>query len=234
MSVADLYRNRGVNPLAVQGGSLPLPLDASTVGLWLFTEGAGTLTIDGALRTRNGTLSSAAMWGTGGPFNRVVTFNGSNQKIVPSSSWWQAPPWSIEIVGYFLFDASSGYLMDANNQPAIIYGFVNGSVSNAVECFAASYTGDNPRTGSQIAIPSAGWYYIAYCYSAGSWRGYRNGTEIFSLTKTFTLTGMSPYAFGAAGASSNFWNGKLAEIRISSTARSAAAILANAKLMGFA
>jgi len=231
--VSDLYREgrgRGSNPLAVQGGSPRLANDANTAGLWLFTEGAGTTTYDTKTPTKYGTLTNASMWVTGGPRNRAIAFNGSNQQIALSASWWQAPPWSIEIVGYFPGNALNAYVIDANNQPAVIHGFS----SNDVELFAAVYTGDDPRVGSQIAIAAAGWYYIAYCYSDGSWRGYRNGAQIFSLAKTFTLAGSVPCVFGSAGANTNYWGGQLAEVRISSVARTAAEILTNAELMGFA
>jgi len=170
------------------------------------------------------------MWAAGGPRNRAVSFNESNQKVTLSATWWQSPPWSIEIVGYFPGASAAGYIMDTTNQPAVIQGFAG----NDVELFASSFTGDDPRTGSQIAIAAAGWYYIAYCYSDGSWRGYRNGAEIFSLNKTFTLTGQSTCTFGCAAAGTNYWGGQLVEIRISSSARTAAEILTNAKLMGFA
>ena len=107
---------------------------------------------------------------------------------------------------------SQTYLIHRSlNQVAVIYEYVD----NHVELFSGSATGDDPRTGSQMAIPDTDWHHVAYTYDGTTLRGYIDGTEQISVTKSFTLsTNTGDWNFGsAAGATGNF-DGKLDDIYI--------------------
>ena len=79
---------------------------------------------------------------------------------------------------------TQAYLLHkTTNIYSLIYEFVN----NQIEFFAVGYTGDDPRTGSQIPITDIDLHHIVYSYNGNTWAGYKDLVQIFSLTKTFVL-----------------------------------------------
>jgi hypothetical protein len=94
---------------------------------------------------------------------------------------------------YLVMDGASA------DQTAIIYGYV----ANTVEFFAQGYTGTDPRTGSGIVVNDTLPHVIIYTYDGTNWRGYLDGVEKFSVTRTFSL-------FGLAGTPSGFIGGATA------------------------
>jgi|GEM_PF-4469528 len=72
----------------------------------------------------------------------------------------------------------------SDNTYAIIWEYVGDNL----EFYSSSYTGSNPRTGSQIPITNTNWHHIVYTYNGSTWAGYRDGENIFSLSTTFSLT----------------------------------------------
>jgi hypothetical protein len=114
---------------------------------------------------------------------------------------------------------SDKYLLNTANRPGIIWEYVDDSV----EFYVDSYTGDNPRTGSQIELSDTNWASIVYSYDGSTWAGYKNGSSVFSTSSTFSIASHTGnLAIGASGSASNFVDGLIDEVRISSTARSAA------------
>ncbi|MBI2672975.1 LamG domain-containing protein [Candidatus Woesearchaeota archaeon] len=60
-------------------------------------------------------------------------------------------------------------------------------VDNTVEFHASGFTGSDPRTGSGILISDTYWHNIVYSYDGSTWAGYRDGLNIFSVSRTFSL-----------------------------------------------
>jgi hypothetical protein len=81
---------------------------------------------------------------------------------------------------------------------SVIWEFVN----NQVEFYSFKYTGTNPRTGSGIVLPDANKHTIVYQYDGTTFKGFLDGVEKFSLTKTFSLdiTGSFPLYLGRSSA----------------------------------
>jgi hypothetical protein len=94
---------------------------------------------------------------------------------------------------YLVIDGASA------DQSAVIYGYT----ANTVEFFAQGYTGTDPRTGSGIVVNDTLPHVIIYTYDGTNWRGYLDGVEKFSVTRTFSL-------FGLAGTASGFIGGATA------------------------
>jgi hypothetical protein len=99
---------------------------------------------------------------------------------------------------YLVMDGASA------DQAAVIYGYV----ANTVEFFAQGYTGSDPRTGSGIVVNDTLPHVIIYTYDGTNWRGYLDGVEKFSVTRTFSL-------FGLAGTASGFIGGATATTGVS-------------------
>jgi Concanavalin A-like lectin/glucanases superfamily len=69
-------------------------------------------------------------------------------------------------------------------QTALIYGYV----ASTVEFYATGFTGSDPRTGSQITVNDTFWHHIVYDYDGTTWSGYKDGVQIFSTARTFSLS----------------------------------------------
>lgn len=68
-----------------------------------------------------------------------------------------------------------------------VYSVVWEYFSDSIEFYSGEYTGDNPRTGSSIFITDLNWHHIIYTYDGATWEGYKDGTKVFSLSKSFVL-----------------------------------------------
>lgn len=68
------------------------------------------------------------------------------------------------------------------NEHAVIYGFVAGTF----EIFSPSATG-TPRTGSQMTTTTTGLNHVVYTYNNGDYRGFLNGTQVFSTTRSISF-----------------------------------------------
>ena len=73
------------------------------------------------------------------------------------------------------------------HQRAIIYGYA----ANQFEFFSEGHSGTNPRTGSGITVSDTLPHVIAYTYDGATWAGWLDGQNIFSVSRTFTLTAVT-------------------------------------------
>jgi len=87
-------------------------------------------------------------------------------------------------------------------------------VNNTVEFYANYYTGDAPRTGSQIVVSDTAWHHIAYNYDGTNWQGYLDGEQVFSLTKSFTLSASEGKLLIGAFNANRIFEGWLDEVKI--------------------
>lgn len=98
--------------------------------------------------------------------------------------------------------AASSYVLSKLNATAtdnnygIIYDYAG---SNILEFYAGGYTGVDPRTDSQISIVTGTYHHIVYTYDGSIWSGYKDGVQIFSVNRTFSL---------ATGGTHHFFIGK--------------------------
>ena len=106
------------------------------------------------------------------------------------------------------------YIMSKQNRPGIIWEYVN----NTIEFFAdgtGGYSGTNPRTDSGITINDTEWHTIVYEYNGSTWKGSRDGTEVFSVSRTFSLgTNTNNWIFGNSTTTGSKLNGNLRNIEI--------------------
>jgi hypothetical protein len=119
--------------------NLPLPLDASTIGLWRFDEGAGSIT--NGLVGPQGNISNGA-WSQG-KFGSCVNYNGVSTRVsfpfsTPTSNmsveFW-IKPFEIPLLG---------------SRPLSLHG---GNTSSFVmETVNTNYTWSNGATGSSVTV----------------------------------------------------------------------------------
>lgn len=103
------------------------------------------------------------------------------------------------------------YLMGKGNSYAIIYEYVD----NQIEFTSSAYTGDNPRTNSQMPLTDVLWHYITYTYDGTTLKGYMDGIQVVSQPKVFILTTNSLDLYiGSANPAGNYVGGSFDEFRI--------------------
>lgn len=104
------------------------------------------------------------------------------------------------------------------NKRSVILGYQDGYFNFYNEGYP---TGDAADT--QISATQDTWQLITYGGDGTDFYGYKDGTNIVDVTASINVTDMVEYAFGIYGIDTPRWyNGIIDEVRISSTARSAA------------
>lgn len=165
--------------------------------------------------------SGFAGLGNGHFTNRVTTITGAAALAVGnlSSSSWTMWAW---VTG-----APNGaqYILSRLNDAAMIYDFVN----EQVEFFSSGFTGTNPRTGSSISLPAADTttpHLIVYRYDNGTWSGWKDGVNVFSVARSFGLPTTTQKWCHGANESGNTFLGTLFDCGVTNSAISDADIAA--------
>ncbi|MFA6050579.1 MAG: LamG domain-containing protein [Candidatus Paceibacterota bacterium] len=202
------------------------------VGYWSFedatsTASVGTKATDFSGRGNKMTLTNGPTW-TDGKMGKALRFDGGNDYAATtygatnsgidalsnnfSISLWMKSADTAQTDNYILGKLNES---ESNNTYAIIYGYT----ANQVEFFGGTseFSGTNPRTGTGISITDTNWHHVVYAYDGSAWRGYRDGAEIFSTSRTFSLgTSAKQLVLGGftSAAADQFYNGSLDDVRI--------------------
>ena len=158
-----------------------------------------------------------------GKIGQGLSFDGTDDFVeVPDSTSLQI---SSNFAISFWFKTASisqtqKYLIAKNNnagsnQWSVIYEYVD----NAIEFFAdgTGFSGTDPRTNSQLTISDTSWHHVVYAYDGSTWRGYVDGTQQFSVSRSFSLGALSGLNvfFGAANAAPDGEvNGLIDDVRV--------------------
>jgi hypothetical protein len=164
----------------------------------------GSSVVDLSGNGYDGTTLSGVATGQPGKFGQAFYFSGSNSEInapAPytfgdrfSISFWLNTGDLSQIGKYLLFHGTLG-----SNQNAIVYGYV----PNTLQIYAPASTGpDAPTTmvaGANIPISQANaWTSVIYSYDGTRLRGYLNGSAVFDIAASFTLTATGPLYIGSS------------------------------------
>lgn len=95
------------------------------------------------------------------------------------------------------------YLLSRNNDAAIVYQYN----TNMVEFASVGYSGSDPYPSSGISLSSADTttpHCIVYTYDNGTYKGFKDGAQIFSHTRSFGLpTSTTAWSLGSVSAGPN-------------------------------
>ena len=228
---------RGLNPLAVQGGSIRLQSDANALAVYNCDEGAGTVLGDKSLNGRHGLISGCS-WGTTGPWGKSLVISTGNNYVTitaPSRLGGLAAA-TIEVVAVNVAASptESLYAESLDNTCAFRLWVSGDGGKPQFECLIGdtwySLTAPSP-------IDCRNPFYVAATMDSAvpSRVLYVNGSAVANDTDTQRPT---PNLSRIGTLQPNFtgyeWNGSIYMVRLSSIARTAAEILTNAQLMGFA
>jgi hypothetical protein len=206
----------------------PTPAPVSDlVGAWGFNETTGTTVADKSGKVNTGTVSGATRT-TAGRFGGALSFDGVNDYVsVPDSASldlakgmtieaWVYPT-SLNAWRTAIFKENRA----AGHQSYSLYASTGSAKPAAEVATGSAYT---TLTGSQTIAANA-WTHIAATYDGATLRTYKNGVLIGSKALTGSLVNTSdPLKFGGNAVWSEWFQGRIDEVRVYSSARSAAQV----------
>lgn len=159
------------------------------------------------------TLTNANVTYATEKINNGAVFNGSNAQLTSASNATLSFTNNFAIAFWFKatnLSQSNVYLLNQNNQYAILWEYVN----DTIEFFAGGFTGTDPRTGSGISIGDTNLHYIVYTYDGTTWEGYKDGANVFSTARTFSLASSANVFTLGSSNGANYLNGALDEVAL--------------------
>ncbi len=207
----------------------------SPVGYWKLDEGADNMcsggtndacnsgsagsTLDGAQSGMASPATSTSGWTQSGKFGKALVFDDSNDYIsLPSSASLAPENGTISLWANFNDLTTTGYLFSENTDEWAIY--FNGT----------QLRGYYDSTGTLTYTPTfsaAQWVYIAFVFNkGGTCAFYINGVQVTSGTCSSTAPTQGTAAIGAISTGgSNFFGGKIDEVKFYNAALTASQIL---------
>jgi hypothetical protein len=257
MGVRDIYRDRAsLGHLPVLRGQTlietpyRLQADADTIGLWWFDESRGTVLNDKAVTFHDGILVNTPTRVATGPWGQALAFNGSDQCISTEYSMGAQTTVTIEVIMKHATVVASGSIWTKPIVENGCYGYegwllalIGGSSAAAGDFgkpnfgVTASSSGLKQIIGANRIDDGVFHYMVGTVdITAGAAFLYVDGVSVGTVTGiTGTMTPTYPVYFARSNVPAFDWGSPtIAICRVSTVVRSAAEILTNAKLMGFA
>ena len=205
--------------------ALPVRAQVGLVAAWPCNEGAGTTIADITAVHHLGTLNNAG-WTAQGKYGGAVTFNGS-------SSWVTVPDHAsldlttgATVMAWVYPTALSSYrtvVMKETVGGAAYYLYSGpGDLAMGGGGFAG---GQYRETSGGAVLPLNTWTHLATTYDGANIRVYRNGALVATLASTGPFDqSNSPLRLGGNSTWSEWWSGRIDEVRVYNRALSAAEI----------
>ena len=196
--------------------------DSSFKGVWHLPNGTTLTANDSTTNAYNGTTGSTAA--ATGKIGGGASFNGSSNQIGFATSGYT-------VTGSFTFGAwvkpgSTKWADGIAGSRSSTGGFdVKLSSGNQIHADIGTSSGWLTTSADASFSYSAGtWYHIVYVVSGTGYTIYANGSSVGSGSYSSATPVLADSAhtlrFGETGISSEWWDGSLDEVRISSAARS--------------
>lgn len=202
---------------------LVLYLDAANTRSY---PGTGTAWNDLSRSGNNGTLVNGPTFNSGNLGSIVFDGIDDYTSVTHSTSLNITETFTISCWIYPTRTNNPDYIMNKNDAWGLILGFQSGNVNfynNAYQPTAAA---------TQISVSLNQWVNVVYSKDLNSlsnnWNGYKNGSSVFTLTRSFTnSTNSSNLLIGSSQTNLNFYRGNIASVQIYSRALSSTEILQN-------
>lgn len=209
------------NKNASAGSDVAGTYDPDTIAAWHFSENAGRAAADLTAHHNNAQNAVPAI-DENGVIARAAKFAGQGELIVPPTPSLAMPAGApFTLSAWVKLDQAAGE-QAVFSRGALTIGLANGT--------AFALLGEQ-RIQAGAAIAPGQWAHLAFVADGRAYRLYVNGVE--AATGAGVLPALDgPISLG--GAAGRPFTGELDEVRLSKTARPAAAIMANAQAEGAA
>lgn len=204
---------------------LPASAQSGLVAAFPCDEGSGTTIRDVAATHHIGTLGTGVTWTTAGKFGKALVFNGSNAMVTVPDHPQLALTTGATVMAWVYPTALSSYR-------TIVLKEVSGGAGYFLYSNGTQATGGGGFNGGTYrevaggaAIPLNTWTHLAMTYDGSNLRMYRNGTLVATVASTgpFDATA-GPLRLGGNSIWSEWWQGRIDEVRIYNRALSATEI----------
>jgi uncharacterized repeat protein (TIGR01451 family) len=205
-------------------GTPPTP---GLVAAYSFDEGSGTTAADASGTGNTGTIGSAT-WSTQGKYGGALAFNGTSAKVtVPDAA-------SLRLTSRMTLEAWVYPTSVPNGWRDAVYKGNDNYYLSASSCCQNQPAGGGIFSGSygeaygssSLAVNT--WTHLAATYDGSILHLYVNGTEVSSKPQTGTLaTSSNPLTIGGDPINGQYFAGRIDEVRVYSSALTAAQIQAD-------
>jgi hypothetical protein len=191
-----------------------------------FEETSGTTVIDES-GGNNGTISGATRT-TSGRFGRALTFDGFNDWVTVAHDAAMNPGAAFTLEAWVNPTSISGSRLVAGKErtSGLAYGlYSRGGLSTPM---ARLFTSSDQTSSGPSQLPRNAWSHLAMTRGASTMRLYVNGVEVASRSVGSTLASSTgPFRIGGTTTASNWFRGRIDEIRFYDRQLSAAQIVAD-------
>ena len=210
----------------IANATTPTAPPAGLVAAYSFDEGTGTTVAD-ASGTGNGGAIGTATWSTLGKNGNALSFNGTSARVtVPDApslrltnamtlEAWVFPTKRSTVWRDVIFKGDDYFLMSSthvSSRPAV----------------GGNFSGTNAYLNGPSALTSNRWTHLAATYDGTTLRLYVNGAQVATRSQTGTLaTSSNPLNIGGDTIYNQYFAGRIDDVRLYNTARSAVQIQAD-------
>jgi hypothetical protein len=208
------------------------------VSYWRLDETSGTTAAD-VEGANNGTYTNSPTLGQSGALaastNKAVGFNGSNQYVTVPNSSSLAPTSQVTVEAWVRPNTATAGLnsqvvsksYSSFSPPWNDYALLANGPS-ARPYFEMTIGGVNRQVLGNFALPTATFSHLVGTYNGSTMRLYVNGREVASASYSGAIaTSGQPLQFGRLASGNNYFNGRIDEVAVYSSALSAARVLAH-------
>jgi hypothetical protein len=191
-----------------------------------FEETSGS-TVTDVVRDHDGTISGASRT-TAGRFGRALTFDGSNDRVtVPHASDLNLTA-GLTVEAWVRPSSLSSWRAVAVKERSSSLSYALYANSSGSRPTARLFTTSDLATSGTAQLGLSTWSHLTMTWSGSTLRLYVNGTQVSSRTVSGSLaTGTSPLRIGGRIGASEWFNGRIDELRVYRRALSATEITAD-------
>ena len=217
------YSNIATATTQSGGGGTP-----GLVAAYAFDEGSGTTVSDASGNGNNGTVSGTS-WTTSGKNGGALSFNGTTSRVtVPDSASlhlttamtleaWVNPTTVTKAWRDVIYKGNDNYYLEATSS--------TGSIPAAVPDGGGIIGGVGKDAFGTTAITASTWTHLAATYDGTTVRLFVNGTQVATKAAAGSITtSTNPLQIGGDSIYGQFFSGLIDDVRVYSTALTAAQI----------
>lgn len=218
-------------------GSSEFSADADTVVLWHFNEGTGQTVADASGNGRDLTLANSIgvetpdpTWSAAGRFDAGLDYARADGDYCRGLGSNAFPTNTLSLELWYRTTSRGGVLFNAGSICCLLeWSSVhpNAGLTFGVGNGAAWTYMVEPDAPPNNLLADGGWHYIAATYDGSTMRLYVDGQETESQAAVVTLPSPTSTYFVGGRPTNTFIEGSIDEVRLSSSARSPAEILAH-------
>jgi hypothetical protein len=201
-------------------------MPAGAVAAYGFEETSGSTAVD-QKGVNNGTISGATRT-TAGRFGRALSYDGINDRITVPHHVTLTPSNALTVESWVNPSALSGVRSVATKERASSIAYALYAHNSTNRPRARLFTTSDLTTDGTAALPLNAWSHLAMTWDGTTLRLYVNGLQVSSRAVGGALaSGTGPLSLGGTSTGSQWFSGRIDEVRVYNRALTAAEVTAD-------